>query len=82
MVSQAVYSVIGTEVNGDCVLFMGNGTLLCNKNVKIETEQVGNVTLELKNDVWYYTASVDCKITIQGKVYQLKAAEYKKITLG
>ena len=81
MTSQATYSVIGTEVNGDCVLFMGNGTLLCSKDVKIETKQVGNVVLEMKNDVWYCTASVDCTITVPGRVYMLKASEYKKIPL-
>ena len=62
---------------GDLIRAIRDGS----KDVKIETKQVGNVVLEMKNDVWYCTASVDCTITVPGRVYMLKASEYKKIPL-
>lgn len=77
MNSQSVYSVIGTETNGDYVLYMGNGILLSNRNVKIQTKQAGNVTVELKQGKWFYTADVACKVTISGKNYNLPASDYK-----
>ncbi|HJV76763.1 MAG TPA: heparinase II/III family protein, partial [Paludibacter sp.] len=77
--SQSTYSVIGTEADGDCVLFMGNGTLLSAKNVTIKTVQPANVTVEMKQGKWYYTAGMACKITISGKTYNLSASGYKLI---
>lgn len=79
MSSCATYSVISSEVNGDCVLFMGNGTLLSNREMRIETKQVANVIVECKNGVWYYTSEVPVKLKIQGKTYKLPASDYKEI---
>lgn len=79
MSALATYSVIGTEANGNCVLFMGNGTLLSNKDVKIETSQAANVTVEEKEGVWYYTSNAPVKLKIMGKNYQLPASEYKTV---
>ncbi|HET7733306.1 MAG TPA: heparinase II/III family protein [Paludibacter sp.] len=79
MSAQSTYSIISAEKSGDCVLFMGNGTLLTNKEVKIETKQAGNVCVEKKDGNWFYTAGADCKITIKGKCYKLPASGYKAI---
>lgn len=81
MISQASYSVIGVEANGDGVYFMGNGTLLMNKMVKIETKQNANVTLERKQGKWYFTADAPCKLIIQGRRYKLNASEYNELKL-
>jgi hypothetical protein len=79
MSSQATYSVVGTEKNGDCVLFMGNGTSLSSKNVTIKTTQPAHVIVEMKQGKCFYTADIDCKITISGKIYNLPASSYKEI---
>ena len=79
MNSQSTYSLIGTETNGDCVLFMGNGTLLSTKNATITTIQNANVTVEKKQGIWYYTSDVSCKVTIEGKIFDLLASDYKAI---
>jgi len=79
MSALATYSVIGTEANGNCVLFMGNGTLLSNKDVKIKTIQAANVTVEKKDGIWYYTSNSPVKLKIQGKSYLLPVAEYKTV---
>jgi hypothetical protein len=79
MSSLAIYSVVGTEANGNCVLFMGNGTLLSDKDVKIETKQAANVTVEKKDGVWYYTSNAPVKLKIMEKKIQLPAAEYKRV---
>lgn len=77
--SQSIYSVIGTEANGNCVLFMGTGTLLSANNVTIKTVRPANVTVEMKQGKWYYTADLACKITISGKIYNLSASGYQLI---
>jgi len=78
--SQSTYSVVGTDKNGDCVLFMGHGTSLSTKRITIKTVQPANVTVEMKQGKWYYTADSACKITILGKNYDLSASGYKLIT--
>jgi hypothetical protein len=78
--SQSTYSIIGTKVNGDCVLFMGNGTLLSAKNVTIKTLQPANITVEMKQGKWYYTSDTSCKIIISGKTYSLSPSGYKSIS--
>jgi hypothetical protein len=79
--SQSTYSVIGIDKNGDCVLYMGNGTLLSTQNITIKTVQPANVTVEMKQGKWYYTADSACKITILGKIYDLSASGYKLINM-
>jgi len=78
--SQSTYSVVGADENGVCVLFMGYGILLSTKNVTIKTIQPSNVTVEIKQGKWYYTADSACKITIQGKSYDLPASGYRQIS--
>jgi len=79
MISQSTYSVIGTDQHGDCVLFMGNGTLLSSGKVTIKTKQPAQVIVEKKQDKWYYTANSACKISINGKTYNLGASGFKEI---
>ena len=78
--SQSTYSVVGADENGVCVLFMGYGILLTTRNVTIKTIQPTNVTVEIKQGKWYYTADSACKITIQGKSYDLPASGYRQIS--
>ena len=77
MSSCATYSVISSEGNGDCVLFMGNGTLLSNREIRIDAKQANNVIVERKNEVWYYSSEVPIMLKIQGKSYKLPASEYR-----
>jgi len=79
LISQSTYSVIGSDQHGDCVLFMGNGTLLSSGKVTIKTKLPAQVIVEKKQDKWYYTADSACKISINGKTYNLGAAGYKEI---
>lgn len=80
MTSQAAYALISEISNGDCVLFLGNGFSISNKEVKVETKVAGNVVVENKNGRWHYTSNVPVKVRIGNKTYKLPASDYKMIS--
>lgn len=63
MSSNASYALIGNEVNGDCILFMGSGTSLEANAIKIRTLEKGNVVLELKNGAFWLHNEIAVEIT-------------------
>lgn len=73
--SQSTYSVVGTEANGNCVFFMGNGVSLSTSMVKIKSKQPGMVVVSNKNGKWFYSATTKCEIIIQGEKYHLSPSE-------
>jgi len=74
MSSCTTNSVISSEVNGDCVLLMGNVALLSIREIRIEAKQANYVIFERKNGVWCYASEVPVMLKIQGKSYKLPAS--------
>ncbi|MGN0036051.1 MAG: heparinase II/III family protein [Bacteroidaceae bacterium] len=55
------------------LLMLAGGTWLKTSTATLRTEQPGSVLLEQRADGWYYTASVDARLTLSGRKYRLKA---------
>lgn len=73
---KATYVLWGNKKSEDCILFMGNGTLLQVPDITIKADNPMNVLLEYKEGNWMYTASENCSLTLKGKSYKLKATQY------
>lgn len=73
MSAQATYALWGNKQGNDCMLFLGNGTLLSTPNIIIKSATPANILLEYKNGTWHYTASADCTVSLNKKTYRLKA---------
>ncbi|WP_163400066.1 hypothetical protein [Flavobacterium fluviatile] len=77
MSSNAAYALIGTEKNGDFVLFMGNGTELKTKNFTISAKEKGNVVVESKAGKLYIHNEVPVTITHNKEEKQLSVGQYR-----
>ncbi len=80
--SNAAYSLVGTEKNGDIVLFMGNGTLLAASGFSISSTEKGNVVLEQKQGEVYLHNEVPVTIKFNKKEMKFDAGEHQKITIN
>lgn len=74
MSAQATYALWGNKQGNDCILFLGNGTLLSTPNITIKTATPANILLEYKDRIWHYTASANCTVILNKKAYKLKAS--------
>lgn len=72
---KATYAVCGSKNNEDCMLFMGNGTLLQTSFITVKSVQNSDVLLVHEANGWFYKSSADCVITIKGKRYKVAPVE-------
>jgi hypothetical protein len=79
MTSDAALALIGNEMNGDFVLFMGNGTQLKANGLFFATTVKGNVVLEKKKKEIYLHNEVPVIISINNKNIKFEVGEFRKI---
>lgn len=72
---KAVYACVSLSGGKPSRLFLGNGTLFKGYGVDIRSKESADVSLENRNGVWYYTASVPCTVIVDGKKHKLKATD-------
>jgi len=77
--TNATYALVGTEKNGDFILFMGNGTVLKTKDYTISTSEKGNVVLERKNGELFLHNEVPVTITNNKEEKQFSIGSFRKI---
>lgn len=65
--TNATYALVANEKNGDCVLFMGNGTKLDANKFSITASKKGNVVLEQKQGKIYLHNEVSVTIRFNNK---------------
>jgi hypothetical protein len=79
--TNADYALIGKEKSGDIILFMGNGSVLENKDYKIEASQIGNVVLEEKEGQLWLHNEVPVVIKHNKKEKKFEISDLRKIRL-
>ncbi|MDW7691202.1 hypothetical protein R9C00_19380 [Flammeovirgaceae bacterium SG7u.111] len=79
--SDAAYALVGTEKNGDFVLFMGNGTQFTANGYAIVAAEKGNVVLEQKEGEFFLHNEVAVTISYGKKKKQFEAGELRNIKL-
>ncbi|WP_218017728.1 heparinase II/III family protein [Formosa haliotis] len=82
IVSDATYMLVGTETNGDWVVFVGNGQTISAKGYTITAEKVGNVVLEFKNGKLQLDNNVPIEITFNNKKMTFKAGDFRAININ
>ncbi|WP_372772909.1 six-hairpin glycosidase [Mangrovibacterium sp.] len=81
MLAEAVYALVGTETNGDFVLFLGNGTQLKAKGITISSTKKGNVVLERKQDNYLLHNDVPVSISFDNKELKFEEGESRIVNL-
>ena len=79
--TDATYALVGSEKNGDFVLFMGNGTKLEAKGIVISTIEKGNIVLEQKNEEVYLHNEVSVSISFKGKEMSFEVGENRIVDM-
>ncbi|MCH6258684.1 hypothetical protein MLD52_19145 [Puniceicoccaceae bacterium K14] len=80
--TNATYSLVGKEKNGDCVLFMGNGTHLKAIDYTLSTTEIGNVVLEHKNGELWLNNEVPVVVFNQQTEKRFEPGEFRLIHLN
>ncbi|MEL0652314.1 six-hairpin glycosidase [Algibacter sp. TI.3.09] len=79
MATNAIYAVFGKEKNGDFILFMGNGTELETKEIKVSASEKGNVVLEKKNGELFLDNEVPVTIRINNEEKKFNIGTFRSI---
>lgn len=79
ILSDAAYALVGNEKNGDCTLFMGNGTQLKAGGFVIFAQEKGNVVLEKKENAIYLHNEVSVSILYQKQQKTFQEGTMRKI---
>lgn len=77
---KGTYGLI-SEQGDDFTLFLGNGNKIVAKEFSIDCAEKANVVLERKGGHYFYISDRPINLTFRGKIIQLKASDYKQITL-
>lgn len=78
--TNATYALVGSEEDGDFVLFMGNGNHLDAKGYLITASEVGNVVLQRKGGALYLHNEVPVVIG-PGEAKTFEVGDMRRITL-
>lgn len=78
--SDASYALVGTEQNGDFILFMGNGKTLKAKGFTMLANETGNVVLEQKQGRILLHNEVPVVITYKGKEERFEVSDLREIS--
>ena len=77
----ATYALVGNEPNDDFVLFMGNGTAMEAHEIKLTTEEQGNVVLQKIGKKYFLHNEVAVTLLYKGKKQQFEAGDYRSVNL-
>lgn len=72
---KATYALCSQNQEDADRVFMGNGTYLKMSSLEIKSNVPCDVLLEKKADGWYYTASQDCELRLDGRKKQLRKSK-------
>ncbi|MBX2876825.1 MAG: hypothetical protein KTR30_32205 [Saprospiraceae bacterium] len=81
MSSDAPYALIGTEKNGNRVLFLGNGSNLSAKNLSISSTEKGNVVIQQEEGVLSLHNEIPVTISFNQKTKSFEPGAMRVITL-
>ncbi|PNW28404.1 hypothetical protein [Formosa algae] len=81
MQTDATYTLVGTETNGDWVIFIGNGKQVQAKGYTISATELGNVVLEFKNGEFLLDNEVPVTITKNNSEKTYSVSELRKVEL-
>ncbi|WP_339716002.1 six-hairpin glycosidase [uncultured Kriegella sp.] len=82
MSTDATYTLIANEKNGDGVIFMGNGKEVTAKGYTISASEVGNVVLEVKEDELLLHNEVPVTISDNNAENKFSAGPLRKIEIN
>ncbi len=77
--SDAEYALVGTETDGDFVLFMGNGTTLKAKGYSLSAQVKGNVVFEMKDGALLLHNEVPVTVNYGKKHKYFEAGDRREI---
>lgn len=72
---KAIYALCSQNQEDSDRIFMGNGTYLKTSSVEIKSNFPCDVLLEKKADGWYYAASQNCELKLDGRKKQLRKSK-------
>ncbi|MDO6809770.1 six-hairpin glycosidase [Zobellia galactanivorans] len=81
MATDATYTLVGHEKNGDWVVFVGNGKEVAAKGYTISASDIGNVVLELRGGELFLHNEVPVTIAHTHSEVRFNAGALRKITL-
>ncbi|MBJ2175955.1 hypothetical protein JBL43_16995 [Aureibaculum sp. A20] len=81
MTTDASYTLIANEKNGDLMIFMGNGKLVSTKDFTISTSEIGNVVLKQTNGKLMLHNEVAVTITHNELEKKFEAGDLRPISL-
>ncbi|SDM69213.1 hypothetical protein [Kriegella aquimaris] len=79
--TDATYTLIANEENGDWVIFVGNGTEVIAKGYTISASEVGNIVLEFKQQELLLNNEVPVTIRHNNSEKEFSAGALRKIVL-
>ena len=82
MSTDATYTLIANEKNGDWVIFIGNGKEAAVKGFNISANEFGNVVLKEKDGELWLHNEVAVTITQDNKEQQFKAGDLRVISIN
>ncbi|WP_372743962.1 six-hairpin glycosidase [Lutibacter sp.] len=77
--TDASYALVGTEKNGDFVLFLGKGNQLEANSYSISTSELGNVVLEQKAEQLFLHNQVPVTIVHNGIKKEFNVGDYREV---
>ena len=81
MSSDATYTLVGNEENGDWVVFIGNGKEVSAKGYTILASKIGNVVLELKQGELLLNNEVPVSIRYKNLEKKFDTGTLRKIVI-
>ena len=79
--TDASYTLIGNERNGDWVIFIGNGKAVTANGYTISASEIGNVVLEFKQGELLLNNEVTVTITDKKTAKEFQKGQFRKIKL-
>ena len=79
MTTDATYTLIANEKNGDLIIFMGNGKEVITKDFSILASEIGNVVLKQQNGQLILHNEVAVTITHKGVEKKFEAGDLRTI---
>ncbi|WP_117882438.1 hypothetical protein [Aureibaculum luteum] len=79
MTTDATYTLLANEKNGDLIIFMGNGKEVITKDFSISASEIGNVVLKQQNGQLILHNEVAVTITHKGVEKKFEAGDLRTI---
>ena len=79
MHTDASYALFAKEINGNIIIFMGNGNSISSSDISVKAEKTGNVVVKIVDGELYMNNEVPVILTYKGKTIRKQPADWSKV---